>query len=460
MGLWASFGAVVLLALLRQVLTTHENGRLYARLHDAFAQLTQSHRDLAEASAATRRSEERFRTAATCARDVIYEWQTDTGRLDWFGDGDAELGRTDVPLPRTLDAWESVIHPEDRARVMAALDRHLSSNEPYNVQYRVCLPDGTVRHWRDRGRVVAGESGAGRRMIGVVSDVTDHQRAAALERERTGLREAVTAMEGVLGVVGHELRTPLAGVRAMSEFLLEEAAPQSDEWRPMLSGVHEEIVRMAETLNDLLEAARLNSGLAQWNWDRFPLAAVCDDALGSVRPLIDPGRVKLTFAVDPPLAEMLGDADAIRRLVLNLVSNSRKHTTDGEIAVTADFATDEGNDAGLWVRISVRDTGSGIPPQILDRLGEAFALNAGMVGDKHVGGAGLGLAICKGIAMAHGGGLEVVSTLGKGTTITARLRADLPAPATEYGKVVPPAPGTSALIRNRLSARQEQADAA
>jgi PAS domain S-box-containing protein len=455
MGLWCSFGAVVVLALLRQLVTMHENGRLYAKLHDAFAEATQSHQDLAEANAAMRRSEERFRTAATCARDVIYEWHTDTGELEWFGDVDSQVGRTDAPLPRTPEAWEAVIHPDDRPRVVAALDKHVRSGEPFNVQYRVCLPDGSVRHWRDRGRIITGEGGARRRMIGVVSDVTDHQRAAALERERQGLREAVSGMEAVLGVVGHELRTPLAGVRAMSEFLLAEGAPESPEWRPMLAGVHEEIVRMAETLNDLLEAARLNRGLAHWRWERFALAAVCEDALGSVRPLVDPERVRLSVTVDPPDAQMSGDADAIRRLVLNFVSNSRKHTTDGEIAVTADFATDEGNDQGQWVRISVRDTGSGIPPQILDRLGEAFALNAGLVGDKHVGGAGLGLAICKGIATAHGGGLEVMSAVGKGTTITARLRADLPSPATEYGKVFTPTHGTSPLIRNRLSANAE-----
>jgi len=86
------------------------------------------------------------------------------------------------------------------------------------------------------------------------------------------------------------------------------------------------------------------------------------------------------------------------------------------------------------VEITVADTGAGIPPEIRDRLGEAFALNAGLVGPNHVNGTGLGLAICKGIARAHGGGLSISSEIGKGTTVVARLRADLEGPVTEQGK--------------------------
>ena len=79
-----------------------------------------------------------------------------------------------------------------------------------------------------------------------------------------------------------------------------------------------------------------------------------------------------------------------------------------------------------WAEVVVTDTGSGIAPNVLARLGEAFALTSGVVGDRNfVGGAGLGLAICKGIVAAHGGTLLVESAVGAGTTITARLRTDL-----------------------------------
>jgi signal transduction histidine kinase len=85
-------------------------------------------------------------------------------------------------------------------------------------------------------------------------------------------------------------------------------------------------------------------------------------------------------------------------------------------------------DAPRWVELSVSDTGDGIEPAVLDRLGQAFALNSGVVDDSHFEGGGLGLAICKGIAAAHGGLIRIDSEQGKGTVVTAWLRADLPGP--------------------------------
>jgi PAS domain S-box-containing protein len=427
-GVYVGSAVIVLLVVLRQVLAIRQNARLYAELSRAHAQLGQSHRSLEAANAALAQSEERFRAAAESASDLIYEYDIDTGRVEWFGDVDGQLGHPPGAFPRTLAAWEQAIHPEDRPRVMAALEAHLEGGGLFDAEYRVRRADGQYRHWLDRGRRVA--LGGGSRMIGVVSDVTERKRAEALEAERAGLRQAVSAMEGVLGVVGHELRTPLAGLRAMSEFLLTDGAVQNAECEQMLTGINEEVVRMAETVNDLLEAARLNSGLAKWKWSHVDLAPACADALDPIRPLVDEEAVRLECDVAPGCA-MRGDADAVRRLVLNLVSNARKHTTRGWIRVTARETTDGGR---RWVEIEVADTGAGIPPEIRDRLGEAFALNAGLVGPNHVSGTGLGLAICKGIAGAHGGGLSISSEVGKGTTVVAKLRADLEGPVTEQGK--------------------------
>jgi two-component system, OmpR family, sensor histidine kinase KdpD len=132
---------------------------------------------------------------------------------------------------------------------------------------------------------------------------------------------------------------------------------------------------------------------------------------------------------------MLGDAGAVRRLVLNLLDNAQKHTAAGSIRLTVRRHRDEHGQA--WADIEVADTGAGIPPEIVERLGQAFLLNAGLVGDRHITGAGLGLAICKGIVHAHGGHLRVRSVVGAGTVVTATLRADLPAPTPGSGSVAP-----------------------
>jgi signal transduction histidine kinase len=183
---------------------------------------------------------------------------------------------------------------------------------------------------------------------------------------------------------------------------------------------------MGETVNNLLEAARLDSGRARWNWGEFCPETVARQAVEGVRALSEAAGNTLAFESRLAGAQSCGDADAVRRLVLNLLSNAIKHTSGGEVRVSLRNEAD--TDAKQWLSIEVADTGSGIPPHIRERLGEAFALNSGVVGQKHVGGTGLGLSICRGIVEAHGGVIDVRSIQGEGTTMTAKLRMDLAAP--------------------------------
>ena len=247
-----------------------------------------------------------------------------------------------------------------------------------------------------------------------------------LEQERNHLQEAVQAHVKVLGVVGHELRTPLASVRAMAEFLLKEEVRGTTEADTFLQSIHDEVIRMAGMVNDLLEVARMNSGAARWNWSEVRVARACDDAIETVSRLIDRDKVALAVIVDPPDLRMTGDAEAIRRLLVNLLNNAHKHTAEGSIRVQA---SEMYRDNHCWVKLQVSDSGEGIPPEIAKRLGMPFALNSGIVGETHVQGSGLGLAICRGIVAAHGGAISVETVPGQGTSVTILLRADLPEPA-------------------------------
>jgi len=248
-------------------------------------------------------------------------------------------------------------------------------------------------------------------------------RADQLARESTGLRESVKSLEQVLGVVGHELRTPLAGIRAMSEFLLMDEVRQTEDFNRFLKAINEEVQRMSGSVADLLEVARLNSGCARWNWGQVDISAVMNEALDTVRPLVDPLRVQLRCEPQPCEAKMNGDAGAIRRLLVNLLSNACKHTEQGVISLAARLVEKDGQHCVVFL---VRDTGRGMPPEIARRLGVAFALNSGVVGEQHVKGSGLGLAICRGIVAAHGGRISVETEEGRGTAISVIVRGDLP----------------------------------
>lgn len=339
------------------------------------------------------------------------------------------LGYPSVEALQHIPARACYANPAERQIVS---DRLLATGSIINERVHMVRADGTVFPGAITAYVVRDTAGQVLYFDGLIEDLTQRLAAETLEYERQGLRGAVTGMEQVLGIVAHELRTPLAGLRAISELLLDHDLRQTAEFDTFLSNINQETIRMGETVNGLLEAARINSGKAQWNWGDIALAETCEGALATIRPSIDLHHITLTLQVPPPEIRMRGDADAIQRLIVNLVSNAQKYTQQGEIGVQVRCVTEDGV---AWVEIQVRDTGTGISPEIVQRIGEAFTLNSGMVGAHHVKGTGLGLAICKAIAAVHGGALVVRSAVGEGTTITARLRADLAGPVHEQAYV-------------------------
>ncbi|MEG4208621.1 PAS domain S-box protein [Microcoleus sp. S13_B4] len=146
-----------------------------------------------------RQSEERFRIAAESASDLIYEWDIETDIVLWFGHVDEHLEYAKGGFPRTRAAWNSILHPIDRDRVLAAVDRYLSAPDssaaPFFQEYRVQCQQGGLLHWIDRGKAVLDKQGNPCKWIGVISDITarkeaEEQRNWALVREQAARRQA------------------------------------------------------------------------------------------------------------------------------------------------------------------------------------------------------------------------------------------------------------------------------
>jgi len=137
------------------------------------------------AEAAVKTSEERFRIAAESLTDVVYEWDLKE-KLDWFGDIDGIMGYPAGGFHRTIDGWAAAIHPEDRARVKAAIEGQLKGAVPYAVEYRVRKKDGEWRWWSARGTALRDERGEPYKWIGAISDVTERKRVEEALRESEG----------------------------------------------------------------------------------------------------------------------------------------------------------------------------------------------------------------------------------------------------------------------------------
>jgi len=291
-----------------------------------------------------------------------------------------------------------------------------------------------VRGRRKNGEVFPAEASIskfdieGRRVFtAVLRDITD-RRAADLERtrlleaERAARAAAETALrtrDEVLAVVSHDLRNPLSVIDMCAASLIEKLAPDDEGARSLVRTIVSSTEWMNRLIEDLLDVARVEAG--RLNLDRHPqdLVRVISEATVMLEPLITEKSLTLHEDLPDHLPSANVDARRVVQVLENLVSNAVKHTAPGgEIRIRAEPANGE-------IRISVRDTGCGIPGENLPHLFDRFWQARGA----RRGGAGLGLAIAKGIVEAHGGRIWVESELGSGSTFGFSLPLESTSPS-------------------------------
>jgi signal transduction histidine kinase len=228
----------------------------------------------------------------------------------------------------------------------------------------------------------------------------------------TTLRKLETVRRDFVANVSHELKTPLTVVGGFAETLQDPGLPEHDRQRfaEMIVG---NTRRMQRIVDDLLDLSRIESGGWVPNPTRLDVAAASADLLQAARAKAEPRHVRLIEEIAPDARSVYADPTALRQVVSNLVDNAVRHTASGEVAL---FTRRE-NGA---VVVGVRDSGSGIPSEHLQRIFERFyRVDAARSRDE--GGTGLGLAIVKHMVEAHGGRVWAESQVGAGTTISARF---------------------------------------
>ena len=232
------------------------------------------------------------------------------------------------------------------------------------------------------------------------------------------LQRAVEALRSFTADASHELRTPLTAIRGTAEVAL--ARPRTaEELRDTLEEVVDETREMLHLVEDLLTLARgeqVESGPDA----QADLAEVLRDVqdVGEALAAAKPVEVRLEV---PDALPLRGDAGALRRLFLNLVSNAVKFTEEGAVTITARSVevTDGPPDGRGWVEVEVADTGSGISAEALPRVFDRFYRED--AARNRSGGTGLGLAIARMVAERHGGTIAVRSAPGEGSVFTVRL---------------------------------------
>ena len=352
----------------------------------------------------------------------------------------------------------AAVHPEDRARRQQALDRSIKSGQDYNFEYRNIWPDGSV-HWIDvRARALRRPDGSLKSLVGVSFDITA-RKVAEIEREallsqlaaeRTALAQLTATLEQrveqrtadlmkevaarekaqeqlrqvqkmetigqLTGGVAHDFNNLLMAVMGNLD-LLRKRLPADPRLHRLVDGALQGAERGASLTQRLLAFARQQD-----------LRAVPVDLCALIQGMIDllerslGPRIALRLDLPNGLPPARADTNQLELAVLNLTINARDAMPDGgtiDLRVCEyEASVDPQLKSGRYLKLSVIDTGTGMPPEILQRAVEPF------FSSKPLGkGTGLGLSMVHGLAVQLGGALQLSSTVGTGTTATLLLPA-------------------------------------
>ena len=269
--------------------------------------------------------------------------------------------------------------------------------------------------------------------------------ALGIERKRgeLGLRRAKEEAEAAsrskstfLANMSHELRTPLNAILGYSEMLQEEAEENGQQALiPDLQKIHGAGKHLLGLINDVLDLSKIEAGKMDLYIENFDVEELVQGVLGTIAPLVEAGENTVRAELSDDLGAMRADSTKVRQSLLNLLSNASKFTERGTIQLRASRETSEGRD---WIVFRVVDSGIGMTPQQIGNLFQSF-IQADLSTTRKYGGTGLGLAITRRFCQMMGGDVAVESTLGKGSTFTIRL----PAEVVDHGPV-PIAPESSA----------------
>ncbi len=352
----------------------------------------------AQLSRALRESEERMSLAAESARLSMWEWDISRDEVWMTEEGRALLGFKRETRIKFASLAERV-HHEDRAEREAAIRRAVETGGSFETEYRLLLPNGSVRWIEARGRCASGENESCRRLLGVSIDITQQKQAdedTRQQREELAHLSRVALMGEMAASLAHELNQPLAAVvnnaSAGRRFIAKGRAdfPKLDE---LFAAVAEDGQRAGEIIRGIRSMVKKGDAVRE----PVALGKVIDDTIRLITADASARDCVLSPEVAKDLPPVEGDAVQLQQVLLNLIINACEAMRDTPLDRRRVLIRAE-REGGERVRVSVRDFGAGLPAENPQRIFEQFFSTKRE-------GMGMGLAIARGIISSHGGEL-------------------------------------------------------
>jgi PAS domain S-box-containing protein len=407
---------------------------------------------LVEREEAVRETEEwrgRHERVIRASQSLLYEFDPIGGGIVWDGDVQGVIG-TDASQVDTVRKWMARVHPDDRVR-LKGMRKQLIAGEISHIaiEYRLQRDDGEYSTIGVNGYLVAdpGMGKEGRRVIGFVKDVSEKVRA---EEERRRLEaqlkqaEKMQAVGHLAGGIAHDFNNILGAILGYGELAQQKA--KDGDVRRYVDTIMDAGNRAKSLVNQILSYSRADGG------EKIPVIVApialeaCDLVRGS-----NASTIEVRFTSEVGEAAVLGDPTRLHQLLMNLCTNAVQAMDDHGV-LEVDLALERVEaprkvrtgeiPRGDYVRLTVKDSGHGIAPEVIDRIFEPFFTT------KPAGrGTGLGLALVHSVVMEHQGFLDVTSELGAGTAFTVWMPQLQDVAAAEARReAMPPGQGQVILV--------------
>jgi signal transduction histidine kinase/integral membrane sensor domain MASE1 len=403
-----------------------------------------------EAGRETEAWRNRHEAVIRASGNLLYEFDPNQGGVLWDGDTQAVLGTARGNIS-TIGQWLERVHPEDRIRLKGMRRMLLSGDLSHvSLEFRFLRDDGaytTIGVNGYRIGAVPGMPGSAQRVIGFVKDVSEKVRAEE-ERQRLAaqLRQAekMQAVGHLAGGIAHDFNNILGAILGYGE-LAQRRAEGDVDMRRYLDTIMSAGNRAKALVAQILAYSRAEGA------ERLPVIVspvaqeVCDLMRGS-----SPAAIEVRFVNEAGEASVLGDPTRLHQLLMNLCTNAvqamgESGTLDLEVVAETFVEPHKVRTGeippGEYVRVTVRDSGHGIAPEVIDRIFEPFFTT------KPAGrGTGLGLALVHAVVTEHHGFIEVTSEMGRGTTFDVWMPSVQPeAGAPEVLETLPMGAGQTIL---------------
>ncbi|MEX2554972.1 MAG: MASE1 domain-containing protein [Actinomycetota bacterium] len=378
-------------------------------------------------TAELRVSEQRMLEAQALSHVGSFHWNIAEDRVTWTDEMYRVFGQTPQEFPATFEGYLEIVHPDDRPRIKATIEKSVATSGSYDHEYRIVRPDGVMRWVHGRGEAVQDErTGVLVGLAGFCHDITQRKAVedslrSAYESEREVARRLLALDEmkdSLLTAVSHELRTPLTVIIGVADTLERRDIPlNTDDGRYLLSRLSANARRLHKLLMDLLDLDRLNRGVLEPRPRPTPLRDLALRILESL-DMGDAHRVNLELNG----AVLLADPSHVERILENLLINASKHTPAG----TQIWVRAEPNGSGTV--LVVEDAGPGVEPDLRSVIFEPFRQ-----GDtpSHAPGTGIGLSLVARFAHLNGGRAWLEERPGGGASFRVLL------PSAPVGELSP-----------------------